>query len=67
MQSKYAISTTTSTTTAKHYADRIQAALDVKALGCGSVVPVGTGFGITFGKRGFLVRAIKRTNGHTIQ
>lgn len=68
MISKYKIETSANVHTAKQYTEKVQAHMDVKHLGCGSVEPNGTsGFVISFGKRGYLVRAIKRTNGHTIQ
>lgn len=67
--SEWKIITTTKETEAKVYTEKAQAHIDAYLLNTGSVQPMWSvhGYGISFGKRGYLVRAIKRTNGHTIQ
>lgn len=65
--SEWKIITTTKETEAKVYTEKAQAHMDVYLLNTGSVQPVGAGYGISFGKRGFLVRAIGKYSGRTIQ
>ena len=65
--SEWKIITTTKETGAKVYTEKVQAHMDVYLLNTGSVQPVGSGYGISFGKRGYLVRAIGKYSGRTIQ
>jgi hypothetical protein len=66
--SEWKIATTTKEATAKVYTEKAQAHMDVYLLNTGSVVPLGAGFAISFGpKKGYLVRAIGKYSGRTIQ
>lgn len=66
--SEWKIVTTTREAEAKVYTEKAQAHMDAHLLSTGSVVPVGAGFGVFFGpKKGFLVRAIGKYSGRTIQ